>query len=94
MARARGDRELTLDAFPPSRVAGKDAEARYVFHADSTYRENRARFEAGFERAYVEWLLERHGGNYAAAARSARMDRTHLMDLAKKHGVESGRRRG
>jgi hypothetical protein len=35
----------------------------------------------------VSWLLERHGGNISAAAREARMDRKHLYDLARKHGL-------
>jgi DNA-binding NtrC family response regulator len=62
---------------------------QFSFDERATYRENRARVEAHFERAYVEWLLERHEGNFSAAARSARMDRTHLMDLARKHGVKA-----
>ena len=51
------------------------------------YRDTRARFEAEFERRYVEWLLGRHGGNISAAARDAQMDRKYLYDLAKKHGM-------
>ena len=36
---------------------------------------------------YVKWLLGRHGGNISAAAREAKMDRKHLYDMAKKHGI-------
>jgi DNA-binding NtrC family response regulator len=52
-----------------------------------SYRETRARFEAGFEASYVKWLLARNGGNLSAAAREARMDRNHLSDLARRHGL-------
>ncbi|MFI5306802.1 MAG: sigma 54-interacting transcriptional regulator [Polyangiales bacterium] len=52
-----------------------------------SYRENRARFEADFERRYVRWLLDRHAGNVSAAAREAGMDRKYLHKLAVKHGA-------
>lgn len=53
----------------------------------NSYRQTRAAFEADFEQRYVAWLLARHTGNISAAAREARMDRKHLHDLAKKHGL-------
>ena len=37
--------------------------------------------------ATCRWLLERHDGNISAAAREAKMDRKHLYDLARKHGL-------
>ncbi len=52
-----------------------------------SYGQTRSAFESEFERRYVSWLLERHHGNISAAAREARMDRKHLHDLAKKHGL-------
>jgi DNA-binding NtrC family response regulator len=58
-----------------------------------SYRETRARFESQFERSYVTWLLERHRGNISAASREARMDRKYLYDLARRHGLRSGRER-
>ena len=57
------------------------------FDAALSYGQTRSAFEAEFERRYVSWLLERHHGNISAAAREARMDRKHLHDLAKKHGL-------
>lgn len=58
-----------------------------AFEAGKSYRETRAEWEAGFEKAYVSWLLERHGGNISAAARAADMDRKYLHKLARRHGV-------
>jgi DNA-binding NtrC family response regulator len=57
------------------------------FSPDRSYRDTRSRFEADFEQRYVKWLLARHCGNISAAAREARMDRKHLYDLAKRHGM-------
>ncbi len=66
------------------------------FDPSLSYGQTRSAFECDFERKYVSWLLERHHGNISAAAREARMDRKHLHDLAKKHGLRgrgtSGRR--
>jgi DNA-binding NtrC family response regulator len=59
------------------------------FDATISYREARAEFERDFEQRYVAWLLRRHGGNVSAAAREARMDRKHLSDLARRHGLRS-----
>lgn len=57
------------------------------FDPSKSYGQTRAAFESDFERRYVAWLLTRHSGNISAAAREARMDRKHLHDLAKKHGL-------
>jgi transcriptional regulator with GAF, ATPase, and Fis domain len=84
LARASGSTELGDVSLPMG--AGESASA-FSFEPDKTYRETRARFEAEFERRYVKWLLQRHGGNVSAAARDAKMDRKHLHELAKKHGV-------
>ncbi|MGH7298524.1 MAG: hypothetical protein ACRELB_26525, partial [Polyangiaceae bacterium] len=59
----------------------------FHFEAGKSYRETRARYDGEFEKRYVKWLLARHGGNVSAAAREARMDRKHLHDMAKKHGL-------
>jgi len=59
----------------------------FAFEDGVTYRDARARVEAAFERRFVGWLLQKNGGNVAAAAREAKMDRKYLAELAKKHGV-------
>ena len=91
-AAASGARVLRLTDFPPSAVAyGDDDGLRVSLDDGATYRETRARFEAAFERKYVRALLERFDGNVAAAARGVKMDRNHLTDLAKKHGLDRKR---
>jgi transcriptional regulator with GAF, ATPase, and Fis domain len=84
LARAAGGTELTLVSLPMSAGAGGDA---FHFELGKSYRETRARYDAEFERRYVKWILARHGGNVSAAAREAKMDRKHLHDMAKKHGL-------
>jgi transcriptional regulator with GAF, ATPase, and Fis domain len=83
LARATGQTELDLVSMPTS-AAPDDV---FQFELGKSYRETRAKFDAEFERRYVKWLLGRHGGNVSAAAREAKMDRKHLHDMAKKHGL-------
>jgi transcriptional regulator with GAF, ATPase, and Fis domain len=84
MARATGQTELNLVSLPTSGGIGGDV---FHFEPGKSYRETRARYDAEFERRYVKWLLGRHAGNVSAAAREAKMDRKHLHDMAKKHGL-------
>jgi len=84
LARAAGGTELSLVSLPTS---GGGAGDVFQFEPGKSYRETRARYEGEFERRYVKWLLGRHGGNVSAAARDAKMDRKHLHDMAKKHGL-------
>jgi DNA-binding NtrC family response regulator len=84
LARATGQTELSMVTLPGASAAGGDA---FQFEAGKSYRETRAKYDTEFERRYVKWLLARHNGNVSAAAREARMDRKHLHDMAKKHGL-------
>jgi transcriptional regulator with GAF, ATPase, and Fis domain len=84
LARASGQTELNLVTLPTA--AGTGGEV-FQFEPAKSYRETRAKFDAEFERRYVKWLLGRHSGNVSAAAREAKMDRKHLHDMAKKHGL-------
>jgi DNA-binding NtrC family response regulator len=84
MARATGNLELSLVSLPMTGTGGSDV---FQFDASKSYRETRAKYDSDFERRYVKWLLGRHAGNVSAAAREAKMDRKHLHDMAKKHGL-------
>jgi transcriptional regulator with GAF, ATPase, and Fis domain len=88
LSQQAGRRDLQLVDFPPTtHAAAPSGHAQY--DPSLSYRENRARVEAAFERDYARWLLDRHGGNVSAAAREAKMDRTHLSDLLRKHGLKA-----
>ncbi|MBX3231551.1 MAG: sigma 54-interacting transcriptional regulator [Labilithrix sp.] len=84
MAHAMGSTEIGVVTLP---TAHGGAEAAFHFEPTQSYRETRAKYDAEFEKRYVKWLLSRHNGNISAAAREAKMDRKHLHDMAKKHGL-------
>jgi DNA-binding NtrC family response regulator len=51
------------------------------------FKEAKAQVVEHFERHYLRQLLERHAGNLSAAARAAEVDRKHLRELLRKHGL-------
>jgi len=53
-----------------------------------TYKEARATLLGRFEARYLEALLERAEGNVSKASRMAKMDRGHLTDLLRRHGLK------
>jgi DNA-binding NtrC family response regulator len=53
------------------------------------YKEARAAHVAEFERAYLAALMQQADGNVSRAARLARMDRSHLIDLLHRHGLKA-----
>lgn len=57
------------------------------FPAGTTFRAAKERWDAEFEKSYVEWLLDRTKGNISQAAREASMDRKYLHKLMRKHGI-------
>ncbi|MFW6050773.1 MAG: sigma 54-interacting transcriptional regulator [Myxococcota bacterium] len=87
MARAAGRNRIEPGDAP---FAGTPATApeHPGFVPGRSYRDTRTAWEEEFERRYVRWLLDRHGGNVSAAAREADMDRKYLHRLAKKHGLK------
>ena len=85
MARATGATELSIVTLAH---AGRRRRATSSTSSPARATARRARSTTReFERRYVKWLLARHGGNVSAAAREAKMDRKHLHDMAKKHGL-------
>ena len=55
---------------------------------DLPFKEAKEQLVMSFERAYVERLMARHGGNISGAARHAGIDRNYLYRLLKKHDLE------
>jgi len=87
LARAAGEEDVRMLGMPTAAPRPTTTADPFVFDPTTSYRDARAKFDALFERRYVTWLLERHGGNISAAAREAQMDRKHLSDLARRHGL-------
>jgi transcriptional regulator with GAF, ATPase, and Fis domain len=52
-----------------------------------TYQQAKERAVCEWERGWVERLLASHGGNLSRAARATRMGRSHLRELARRHGI-------
>jgi DNA-binding NtrC family response regulator len=54
---------------------------------DESFRVAKERAVARWEREWLGALVKRHDGNLSRAARAARMDRNHLRELLRRHGV-------
>jgi len=52
------------------------------------YKDARAAIVRDFERDYLTRLLAEANGNVSQAARAAKMDRSHLIDLLHRHGLK------
>jgi len=87
MAAATEEAQLRLVDMPVAATAGVGNPGAWQFDEDQSYRETRGLFEHEFEQRYIRWLLDKHAGNVSAAARAAKMDRKHLHDLARRHGL-------
>ncbi len=61
----------------------------YASLVSQPYRQARASVLHEFELAYLRALLEKANGNVAQAARDADMDRSHLFELLKRHGLRT-----
>ncbi len=88
LAGENAETTLTLAHVPSSTQARGPA-----FDPAQSYRESKAAWDSVFEKSYVGWLLDRHGGNISAASRAADMDRKYLHKLSKKHGLHPSDRR-
>jgi DNA-binding NtrC family response regulator len=55
--------------------------------AERPYKDARSTVLDEFERIYLARLLERAGGNVSNAARIARMNRSYLIQMLKRHGI-------
>jgi DNA-binding NtrC family response regulator len=70
-----------LEDRPPRASGGGAADLELPF------KDAKSRIIDAFEREYIAALLKRHGGNLSAAARAAEIDRKHLRELLRKHGL-------
>lgn len=61
--------------------------APQAFDAEVAFRVAKERAVAAWERTYLQQLMAHTDGNLSKAARNAKMDRSHLRELLKKHGV-------
>jgi DNA-binding NtrC family response regulator len=75
---------IGLDALPEKVLQEAAARPAETVTYTGTYREARKRFE----REYVEMMLRAHGGNMAAAARAAGMDRSQFFRLVRRHKLQ------
>jgi DNA-binding NtrC family response regulator len=83
-AASQGD-ELDLTEFLTTALATTPGLGAIAF--DVPFKAAKARVVEEFERAYLKALFERHEGNLSAASRSADLDRKHLRELLRKHGL-------
>jgi DNA-binding NtrC family response regulator len=78
---------LAMGEAPPLE-GGQAAPSPVAMLDERSYKDARADALAQFERRYLGGLVERSKGNVSEAARLARMDRSHLIELLKKHGLK------
>jgi DNA-binding NtrC family response regulator len=83
-ALSKGD-TLDIGDFFGGRETPVPSAAEVAFNLP--FKDAKAQVVDAFERQYLQVLLERHGGNLSAAARAAEVDRKHLRELMRKHGL-------
>ena len=85
--------QLGFDPLPPDPDETDPAPAEgqgLPVDFERPFREVKSELIDAFEREYLERLLERDGGNIAAAARTAGLNRKYFYDLLRKHGLHGG----
>jgi DNA-binding NtrC family response regulator len=88
-ALSRGDTLDLEDFFAGGRGPSTRPASTRELPFDLPFKEAKARIIDDFEQAYLEHLLAKHGGNLSAAARAAQVDRKHLRELVRKHGLRA-----
>ncbi|WP_437311950.1 sigma 54-interacting transcriptional regulator [Sorangium sp. So ce388] len=83
-----GDPAVGEGGAAPREGGGGDEEpALRPEDLELSFRQAKERTVARWERAYVKALIRANGGNLSHAARAGRMDRNHLRELLRRHGV-------
>ena len=75
-------------ALDPAATLAPGAPAPAADDTALSYKDARAQVLEAFEARYLKSLLEKSKGNVSAAARTARMDRSHLIELLQRHGLK------
>jgi DNA-binding NtrC family response regulator len=88
------DTELWSEATQGPASSAIESEAALAIAGDydgdfalGSFRAAKERTVARWERGYIEALVRRTGGNVSSAARFAHMDRNHLRELIRRHGI-------
>jgi DNA-binding NtrC family response regulator len=74
-------------AQPTTASAAPRSDTPVEIDLSRPFREVKEREIARWERAYLQALVRANGGNLSRAARAGRMDRNHLRELIRRHGV-------
>ncbi|MFT3712032.1 MAG: sigma-54 dependent transcriptional regulator [Archangium sp.] len=82
---------VTMGELPHLEVDPADDRAVMLPGPQLPYGDARANLLLRFERSYLDRLLREVDGNVSAAARLAKMNRTHLIDLLQRHGLSPRR---
>jgi DNA-binding NtrC family response regulator len=83
---ARSDRGASAGgAASPER--GAEVSPAVVLDSSLSFRAAKERAIARWEKEYIAELVRTNDGNLSRAARAARMDRNHLRELLKRHGI-------
>src|SRR5688572_6463852 len=80
---SRGD-QVNIDDALTNEAGGPQLGIR----TDLPFKEAKGQLVEMFEREYIEDLMRRHKMNLSAAAREAQIDRKHLRELIRKHGLD------
>ena len=72
---------------PSTSAQWGDGRPSGAINVDIPFKEAKAQIVESFEREYIRTVLKRHNGNLSAAARAAEVDRKHLRELLRKHGL-------
>jgi DNA-binding NtrC family response regulator len=75
------------DSIPASASAPSSRSGAFVGLLELPYHEARDALTERFERAYVEHILDKSGGNVSKAARDAGVDRRHLQRWMARFGL-------
>jgi DNA-binding NtrC family response regulator len=79
-------------ATDPSQLAELDPDQSNSDEAALSFRDAKDRAMGSWERQYLWKLMSRHAWNVSRAARAAHMDRSHLHDILRRHGLLNARK--